>query len=359
MRVVICWMGMQGYVGACLRELARVPGVDLHVLHLNFEDLPFREELLDGVSNKCLMASEPNTNLADMVIAHKPDVVFLCGWFYQPYRRLIDRPELKSIPFVLGMDTSWAGSLAQRLNQLRLRRFMRRMNKVIVAGAKSAAYARRLGADPKAIVVGLYGFDFTAFQKAGEQQLDSGAPWPKRFLFAGRYVKEKGLDVLVDAYQRYRAAVADPWPLDCCGTGPEAGVLKTEGLRDLGYVQPSGLPQLFANHGVFVMPSREEPWGVAIAEAAATGLPLVCTDVCGAADDLLRPYYNGLSVPAENAEALAHALVWMHENHSELDNLGHRSRELARSFSAEAWAERVHRCFADVLDVPGSKESRG
>lgn len=350
MRVVICWSGMQGYVAACLRALNQIPEIELHVLHLNFRDLPFQEELLDGVSNERLTASAPNTDLTRRVAAHDPDVVLLCGWFYPPYRQLAFAPELRRAKFVLGMDTTWTGSWRQRVNQLRLRGFMRRMEKIVVAGTKSADFARRLDAAPGKIVTGFYGFDFTAFREKGAERLDSAPEWPRRFLFAGRYAPEKGLTCLMDAYQAYRASVPDPWPLDCCGTGPESRLLRRDGVTDLGYVQPSKLPELFAGHGVFVMPSLEEPWGVAIGEAAATGLPLVCTEVCGAAVDLLRSYYNGIMVPPGDPTALAHALRWMHENHHRLRTFGQRSRHLAHPFSAEAWAERLYACFTTALN---------
>lgn len=350
MKVVICWAGMQGYVAACMRALNQVAGVQLHVLHLNFHDVPLQEELLDGVSNERLTASAPNADISERVSAHDPDVVLLCGWFYRPYRQLAFAPELRRAKFVLGMDTPWTGSWQQRVNQLRLRGFMRRMERIVVAGTKSADFARRLDAAPGKIVSGFYGFDFTAFREQGGAQLDATADWPRRFLFAGRYAPEKGLSYLMDAYQRYRVTVPDPWPLDCCGSGVDAALLKRDGVNDLGYVLPSKLPGLFAQHGVFVMPSLEEPWGVAIGEAAATGLPLVCTDVCGAAVDLLRSYYNGITVPPGDAAALADALGWMHRNHHRLRSFGQRSRNLAHPFSADAWAERMHACFTMALN---------
>ena len=90
---------------------------------------------------------------------------------------------------------------------------------------------------------------------------------------------------------------------------------------------------------------------MAIAEAAATGLPLICTDVCGAAADLLRPYYNGLTVPAGDAAALAGAMMWIHQHQDQLRTFGLRSRDLAQGFSAEAWAQRLHACCAGLLGV--------
>ncbi|MGE3489586.1 MAG: glycosyltransferase family 4 protein [Vicinamibacterales bacterium] len=361
MKVVFCWSGMQGYIASCLQALSRLPSLELYVIHLDFNDLPFQEELLAGIPNVRLLASEPNLAVPQMVVDQRPDIVFLCGWFYAPYRELLDRPELRSVKFVLGMDTPWNGSWRQRVNQFRLAGFITRMEKVVVAGPRTEEFARRLGARPGQVVRGLYGCDFKAFSAQGVGRLDPAGEWPKRFLFAGRYVPEKGLGVLLDAYRIYRSAVDDPWPLDCCGTGPDAARLAgQDGVSDLGYLQPSALPAVFCDHGVFVMPSLEEPWGVAIAEAAAAGLPLICSDQCGAADDVLRRYHNGLLVPAGDAAALAAAMKWMHEHHYAFRTMGLRSRRLASAFSAEAWAERMAACFRGVLApaAPGAQSDR-
>ena len=348
MNVVVCWSGMQGYFASCLRALNKVPGINLHVFYLNFNDVPAQEELLSGVRNERLQAAD-NRDITDAVASLNPDLVFLCGWFYGPYRALAHEPRLSRARFVLGMDTPWVGSWQQRMNQVRLKRFMARMDRVIAAGGRSAEFARRIDGTPGKVVTGLYGFDFSTFCDAGSKRFNEAA-WPRKFLFAGRYAPEKGLAVLMEAYQRYRASVQEPWPLHCCGSGPQAALLKREGVHDMGYVLPTQLPKIFADHGVFVMPSLEEPWGVAIAEAAATGLPLICTDVCGAAADLLRSYYNGIAVPPNDAAALASALRWMHHNHHRLPSFGERGRHLAQPFSADVWAERVHACFSDVLN---------
>jgi glycosyltransferase involved in cell wall biosynthesis len=349
MKIVVCWLGLQGYAAACFRALDRTPSVDLHVIHLDFEDVPRQEELLDGVSNERFMASAPNPGIAESVARHRPDVVLLCGWFYPAYRALLDHPALTSTRFMLGMDTPWSGSLPQRVNVVRLRSFMRRMTKVIVAGARSAEFARRLDPTPGKVVTGLYGFDFDTFAQVGAAA-DREGDWPRRFLFAGRYVPIKGLDVLMAAYEQYRSRVTEPWPLDVCGAGPEEGLFKSRpGVHDLGYQLPSALPAIFASHGAFIMPSREEPWGVAIAEAAATGMPLICTDICGAVADLVRPYYNGLIVPAGDVPALADALIWLHEHPERLPIMGRRGRELAQAFAATAWADRIYEYSATSM----------
>jgi glycosyltransferase involved in cell wall biosynthesis len=192
------------------------------------------------------------------------------------------------------------------------------------------------------VVTGFNGFDFNRFRRAGMARERAGA-WPRRFLFAGRYVPVKGLDVLMRAYAQYRSRVTGPWELHCCGSGTDAPLLREQpGVVDLGYMLPTRLPELFAEYGTFIMPSRLEPWGVAIAEAIATGMPVICTHVCGAAADVVRPYYNGVVVPPDDVEALSRALTWIHEHEDRLVSMGERGRALVHPFGAAAWAERMH-----------------
>ena len=133
----------------------------------------------------------------------------------------------------------------------------------------------------------------------------------------------------------HRAGVSDPWGLTCCGSGHGGHLLDgVEGITNLGFLQPSELPDVFAAHGTFVLASSYEPWGVVIAEAAASGLPIVCSDACGAADELVREYYNGLVTNAGDAESLARALRWIHDHEDLLPRMGERGRALAEAFSA-------------------------
>ena len=147
-----------------------------------------------------------------------------------------------------------------------------------------------------------------------------------------------------------RALVSDPWSLTCCGGGPDAHLLTgIEGLTDGGFKQPAELPDVLRAHGAFVIASSFEPWGVVIAEAASSGLPIVCTSSCGAADDLVRPYYNGLVTPAGDAGALARALLWIHEHEAQLPAMGDRARQQAEPFSAGNWAVRWQHYLIEAI----------
>ena len=164
--------------------------------------------------------------------------------------------------------------------------------------------------------------------------------WPKRFLYVGRYANGKGISVLLAAYNEYRKRIAGPWPLTCYGKTLSSSITEAPGVEDRGFAQPAEQPDIMAKHGAFVIASTYEPWGVAVAEACAPGLPVICTEACGASIDVVRSHYNGLTVATGDAEAMIRAMIWIHNAYDQLPELGRRSRELASSLSSEIWADR-------------------
>jgi glycosyltransferase involved in cell wall biosynthesis len=362
-RVVFCWAEPSGYMAACWRALAALPGVDVHIIHPSqlFEGQSnrFNSELA-GLSSEMFAADAPDIEewLIEAVARQRPDVIVVCGWIYWPYTRVVRSPRLRHVRMVMGMDSPWRGTITQRLARLRLATTIDRCDVVVTAGERSATYARKLAVPERKIRTGYYGFDYAKFGAVARSRGE--APWRRRFLYVGRYVAQKDLGNLAAGYARYRQMVDDPWGLTCCGDGPERGLISGQpGISDLGFKPPAELPEVLRQHGAFVMASNFEPWGVVIAEAAASGLPLVCTTACGAGVDLVRPYYNGLTVAPGDVEGLARALRWVHEHEGELAAMGARSHRLAEAFSAESWATRWLQYFLDTLEpLPSAGEGR-
>ena len=356
LRVMFLWAEVTGYMAACWQALARRPGIDVHVLHTRqlFERRsPFDvDRLLAGISNQEFSKDQPDIDgwLADAVAAKQPDVLVVCGWIFWPYVRLIASKRAAKARVIVGMDSPWRGTTRQRLSYVRLRPVVAHSDMVVTASERSAEYARRIGVRPQRIRTGYYGFDFDLFSPTAAQRLVQPVQWPRKFLFVGRYVPQKDLATLVRAYAEYRSHVTDPWGLTCCGSGPDDHLLHDQpGITDLGFTQPGDQPRLFASHGAFVLASNFEPWGVVLAEAAASGLPLLCTTACGAGPDLVRNGVNGFMVEPGDVTALATAMRWMHDHVAELPEMGQRGREFARSFSADAWAARWHNYLIDVM----------
>jgi glycosyltransferase involved in cell wall biosynthesis len=350
MKVVFCWSALSGYMAACWKELARRPEVDLHVIaHQAARAGTFHADLLTGLSHHLLGREERyDAPLIEHLVAEQqPDVIATTGWWLAPYRNLVFSQRQASVKFIMGVDSPWRHE-AQFLTRLRYGRSLRKFDHFFVAGERSWQYVTRLGAAPARISRGMYGVDVAAWNRVAARR--APARWPRQFLFVGRYDRVKAVDVLMAGYQAYRRGVSNPWPLVCCGSGPDKPLLAgVDGVIDKGFVQPGDLPDVLANSGAFVLPSRFDPWPLALVEAAAAGLPIICTDACGSAVEVVRPLYNGLVVPQESPAALAAAFTATHARHASLAEWGQRSLELARPYATRLWADRWVSVFERLM----------
>ena len=353
MKVVICWSHVSGYMAACWRALDQCAGVELHVIAFAPErDAAFSNAIMEGLSCELLDPLKRNDSayVRELVIAQRPDVVVIPGWLHPPYVALAKHRALASSAFAMGIDTSFNGSLRQRFARLKIGALVDRMDLVVVAGERAFQLARALKVPEAKILRGMYGYDDSRLAYVQDERLPA---WPRNFLYVGRYVPEKAIDVLLAAYARYRDVVSDPWPLTCCGSGPmEQEIRAAPGVVDHGFVQPSELPGVLLRHGALVLASRFEPWGVALAEAMASGLPVICSEACGASVELVRHLHNGLIIPTDNAGALAQAMCWMNGHAEQLPEMGRRAREFALPFTAERWAQRWHARLLRLTERP-------
>jgi glycosyltransferase involved in cell wall biosynthesis len=62
------------------------------------------------------------------------------------------------------------------------------------------------------------------------------------------------------------------------------------------YMSQENLLLEMQNSGAFILPSTFEPWALVLHEAASAGLPIICTDVCGASPHFVINNYNGYKV---------------------------------------------------------------
>ncbi|MGR9090521.1 MAG: glycosyltransferase [Gammaproteobacteria bacterium] len=134
---------------------------------------------------------------------------------------------------------------------------------------------------------------------------------PLRAVAIGRMVRKKGFDVLFDALARARA-LGLTVHLALAGDGPESDALHDQldalGLREsvtfLGWQH--NVAACLATADVFVLPSREEPFGIVCLEAMACGIPIIATATDGPVTFLDDT--TAIVVPPADAGALAQGL---------------------------------------------------
>lgn len=163
--------------------------------------------------------------------------------------------------------------------------------------------------------------DYSLFEKrdeAAERQFAERQGFRadrKRLLYSGRFVRVKRVDVLIDAFARVAAQRPD-WDLVLAGDGPLRQELESRvpaGLRErvrwTGFLQTRDTALCYHTCHALAHPSEYEPWALVINEAVASGLPIIASDVVGAAVELVRHGSNGLLVQPRSVDAMAEALL--------------------------------------------------
>ncbi len=172
-----------------------------------------------------------------------------------------------------------------------------------------------------------------------------------RFVFVGRPVPEKGLDVLLKAW---RLAGGDRNGTLTLVGGYEASSPLPAGVQSVGRMAPEELRDLYAASDVLVIPSVatrtfREPWGLVVNEAMNAGMAVIAGDAVGAAaGGLVRDGVNGLVVRSGDARALARAIERLAGDPEGRAQMGRQGAGDVAAYSHEAWAEGFSRALASV-----------
>ena len=337
-RIVVLFSRLSGYMAACLKALKDDHQVALLVFrYAPAEEAPFESRHFDWIDSLHDRHDYTPSQMLEKIEAFQPDAAFMAGWVDRGYLKVARALRRRGVPVVAGCDSQWYGNLKQHVGCLIAPAYLHTAIDVLwTTGDRQRRFANRLGFAGSRCWSGYYACDWQRFADVYEPNKAQ----PRKFLFVGRYAQAKALDVLVDAYQQYREKTAAPWKLLCAGTGEQAGLLAgREGIEDVGFVQPDALPDLMKSVSAFVLPSRFEPWGVVIQEAATAGLPLICSDKCGATVHLLQDGYNGYLFETGNAEQLARRMTDLSAASDDAwREMGRRSHELSKQFTPRRWA---------------------
>ncbi|EFL52525.1 glycosyl transferase group 1 [Solidesulfovibrio fructosivorans JJ]] len=180
---------------------------------------------------------------------------------------------------------------------------------------------------------------------------------PVRLLFVGRLVRQKGLDVLLDALARLPESAC--FEATIVGDGPLRGELADRtarlGLKDrvrfAGWVSRADMPDELRRADAFVFPSRDEGMPNAVLEAMASGLAVAATRIAGN-EELVLDGETGFLVPPDDAASLAGVLVKLVADRTLCSRLGRAGRERAeREYS---WRV-VAGAYADLCRSVGTK----
>ena len=160
-------------------------------------------------------------------------------------------------------------------------------------------------------------------------------------LAIGQFIHRKGFDVLLKA----AASLQEDTGIYIVGGVPTDEYLKLSsdlGLQNihfLGFQTKDRLALCYKAADLFVLPTREDIWGLVINEAMAYGLPVITTDRCVAGLELVEDGVNGYIVPVGDSDALAEKMRRVLD--ADMEKMGAASLEKIRPYTIENMAK-VH-----------------
>lgn len=135
---------------------------------------------------------------------------------------------------------------------------------------------------------------------------------PLVFVAIGRFVAKKGFDVLLRAFKEYLQASTVPARLRLAGDGPLMQQLRALAFElDIeNVVEFTGwvddIVSFYDSGDVFVLPSRDEPFGIVLIEAMARGKTIIASNVGGPRDFLSER--TAFLVEADDIDGLSRAM---------------------------------------------------
>ena len=166
-----------------------------------------------------------------------------------------------------------------------------------------------------------------------------GIPEKRVVLSIGQFIPRKGFDILMQAACSLEKDVG----IYIVGGEPTEDYLNMrsglglENVHFVGFRKKEALSRYYRAADLFVLPTREDIWGLVINEAMAYGLPVITTDRCVAGLELVEEGVNGGIVPVEDAAALAAKMRQMLS--SDLRKMGAASLEKIRPYTIENMAK--------------------
>ena len=311
-----------------------------------------------------------NPTIIDKIIKSAFDVIIVGGYAYATAVLTMMVAKFTRTPLILWsasslLEENHKGRWLKDRIKFEIKKFLINLSDAyIVPGTMARRYLESLGVCRQKIFIVLNSFDLDFFQKHSRLKPEQkknikkilGINEKKIILYVGRLVTDKGIKILLEAFskitQKYRNV-----SLLIVGDGPEKAELqklctakKMERVYFAGLRQKEELPNFYGISDIFVLPSKGDAWGYAINEAMACGLPIITTNMVGAAYDVVKHGENGLIIQDCTIDSLHGALeTLLKYPEQKLREMGEASQRLIAPYTHKNSANRFLKAIRAVL----------
>ena len=273
----------------------------------------------------------------------------IVGGYSTPTAMLaIEYMKLKGIKFFIEAD---GGLISQdsKLKYLVKKHFISAASGWFSSGKLTSDYFIHYGADKGRIYV--YPFsslkaqdilsNCLSLEKKIRLKKELGINEDKVAISIGQFIHRKGFDILLRSWVK----CPKEYGLYIIGAAPTKEYLylqKSLGLYNvyfIGFKNKEELKKYYQSADTFVLPTREDIWGLVVNEAMANGLPVITTNRCVAGMELIEDGKNGYIVPVEDEQALAEKINTLFDNEILCKNMAQESLKRIGLYTIENMAK--------------------
>ncbi len=255
---------------------------------------------------------------------------------------------LRHIPFYLNCDGGYIKEDSKKTYLIK-KFFISKATYWLSTGNETTKYLIHYGAKKEYIYV----YPFTSLYKKDildkplnkvEKELlkkELNVTDNKIVIFVGQMIYRKGIDVLLEAIKYISKDVK----FYIIGGKPKKeyiNYINEHQLTNVCFFDFMNKELLFKYYQIsdlFVLPTREDIWGLVINEAMANGLPIITTDKCVAGKELINN--NGYIVSVNNSSEIAHKIDELLNDSLKIENYSNQSIQIIKKYTLENMAKEV------------------
>jgi glycosyltransferase involved in cell wall biosynthesis len=304
------------------------------------------------------------------------EVVVVPGWGYRGALLALSWCLKNKVPAVVMSESTAWDEERKPIKEWVKARVVSLFSSALVGGTPHRDYMAKLGMPADRIFLGYDAVDNSFFEAEGLRLKAKGKREKKPyFLASARFIEKKNLFRLLKAYAHYRgktlpstldvrlSTAQSSWDLVIIGDGAlraELEMLRSElGLEDCiqmpGFKQYNELPSYYASAGAFIHTSTTEQWGLVVNEAMASGLPVLVSNRCGCATDLVKEGVNGWTFDPTNEEQIANLMLKISSDEALRSEMGRKSQEIIANWGPDRFASGLKSAVDVALKAPRKK----
>lgn len=173
----------------------------------------------------------------------------------------------------------------------------------------------------------------------------------KIIISIGQFIERKGFDILLKSAKNLNKDIG----IYIIGGKPTQKYLNLKNKLELNnvhfidFINKEKLKKYYLVADLFVLPTREDIWGLVINEAMANGLPVITTDRCIAGLELIEDNKNGYIIPVENKKILTEKIMKIINNKKLMRKMSKNNLKKIQDYTIQKMAKKHMVIFNKII----------